>query len=226
MPLDCVQWLAITKLQEDEGQMDEEHLILAQLFFIVKLLHEYQREATFQFLLLRLAPSSSTSTSAAPLEPIESMQLAPLQLDAQAASDDASPQDHHRGAVQVHTPERVGSMLVDGVPRGDSGYRLEEVLLGGRLRHRTLERRADLMVHSTVFGVLLLPFLNLNLSSRHLLTVLWHTQIDKAVLVVGESAQNAGKELWYSAEYVSKQLHRLKNGSCAFVSFLAVSQGV
>ena len=160
MPLDCVQWLAITKLQEDEGQMDEEHLILAQLFFIVKLLHEYQREATFQFLLLRLAPSSSTSTSAAPLEPIESMQLAPLQLDAQAASDDASPQDHHRGAVQVHTPEH-------GVPRGDSGYRLEEVLLGGRLRHRTLERRADLMVNSTLFGALLLPFLNLNLSSRH-----------------------------------------------------------
>ena len=34
--------------------------------------------------------------------------------------------------------------------------------------------------------------------------------------MVGESAQNAGKELWYSAEYVSKQLDRLKHGSCAF----------
>ncbi len=37
-----------------------------------------------------------------------------------------------------HIPEGVGSMKVGGVARGDSGYALEEKLLGGRLRHRHL----------------------------------------------------------------------------------------
>ena len=93
------------------------------------------------------------------------MHLSSLKLE--AASDGASPQDQHRqhrGAIQFHRPERVVNMLVDGVPRGDSGYRLEEVLLGGRLRHRTLERQPDLTVHSTVFRCSC-PFLNLNLSA-------------------------------------------------------------
>jgi hypothetical protein len=46
------------------------------------------------------------------------MHLISLQFDAGAASDVASPQDQYRGAV--HAPERVGSMLIDGVPRRDS----------------------------------------------------------------------------------------------------------
>jgi hypothetical protein len=39
------------------------------------------------------------------------------------------------GKNQMHTPESVGSMMFRGRPCGDSGYALEEVLLGGRLRH-------------------------------------------------------------------------------------------
>ena len=41
-------------------------------------------------------------------------------------------------ASQKHTPENVGSMMFRGKASGDSGYALEEVLLGGRLRHRHL----------------------------------------------------------------------------------------
>ncbi len=159
MPPDFVQWLAMMKLQEDEDSMDEEHFALALLFLIIKLLHEFQHEATFQFLILRDAPSASTI--AAPIEQTESMPLISAQFDAEVTSDVASPQGQPRGAI--HTPERVGSMLVDGVPRGDSGYRLEEVLLGGRLRHRTLYKRPDFAVHSTISVFCSCP----DLSSRH-----------------------------------------------------------
>jgi hypothetical protein len=34
------------------------------------------------------------------------------------------------------TPEKIGIKRVNGKVQGDSGYALEEVLFGGRLRHR------------------------------------------------------------------------------------------
>jgi hypothetical protein len=49
-------------------------------------------------------------------------------------------QGEHR--LEFHTPERVGSMIIRGVARGDSGYGLEEILLGGRLRHRRRRNQA------------------------------------------------------------------------------------
>jgi hypothetical protein len=49
VPLDFVQWLAITKLLEDEGEMDEKPLGFAQLVFIIKILHEFLHEDTFSF---------------------------------------------------------------------------------------------------------------------------------------------------------------------------------
>jgi hypothetical protein len=52
------------------------------------------------------------------------------------------------GANKLHTPESVGSMLFRGRPCGDSGYALEEVLLGGRLRHRHLVNRSPFVVSS------------------------------------------------------------------------------
>ena len=56
---------------------------------------------------------------------------------------------------KMHTPESVGSMMFGGRPRGDSGYALEEELLGGRLRHRYLVKHG-LFVVSCLFLLLLL----------------------------------------------------------------------
>ncbi len=82
--------LAMMKLQEDEDSMDEEHFALALLFLIIKLLQEFQHEATFQFLILRDAPS--TSTIAAPIEQTESIPLILAQFDVEVTSDVAPPQ--------------------------------------------------------------------------------------------------------------------------------------
>jgi hypothetical protein len=42
-------------------------------------------------------------------------------------------------SVEKTTPENIGTMIRNGKRCGDSGYALEEVLLGGRLRHRHMK---------------------------------------------------------------------------------------
>ena len=60
----------------------------------------------------------------------------------------------HSEKRQMHTPESVGSMLFRGRPCGDSGYALEEELLGGRLKHRHLVSQPPFFVSSnSVFAV-------------------------------------------------------------------------
>jgi hypothetical protein len=42
------------------------------------------------------------------------------------------------------------------------------------------------------------------------------------ILLTGETADDAGKERWYSDEYVAKQIKRLQNGECCIVWFAFV----
>ena len=47
---------------------------------------------------------------------------------------------------QMHTPESVGSTMVGGRLRGDSGYALKEELLGGSLRHHHLVKNSSFVL--------------------------------------------------------------------------------
>ncbi len=42
-------------------------------------------------------------------------------------------------SIEKTTPQSVGTMVRNGKLCGDSGYAFEEVLLGGRLRHRHMK---------------------------------------------------------------------------------------
>jgi hypothetical protein len=42
-------------------------------------------------------------------------------------------------SIEKTTPGKIGTMLRTGVLCGDSGYAMEEMLLGGRLRHRHVQ---------------------------------------------------------------------------------------
>jgi hypothetical protein len=108
--------------------MDEEAFNRAKLLLIVKFLHELQHRATR--LLFNLEASSEPATEAN----ISCQRTPPTSMVTRARSRSAS----KKGLL--HTPESVGSMNVGGVARGDSGYALEEKLLGGRLRHRHLSK--------------------------------------------------------------------------------------
>ena len=150
---------------------------LAMLLFIVKFLHELQHKATNLFFGLRYAhstPKSITANSDSPIRTMESTPVCSAQQECHEAritlgeaagvvSPTAASSPVQGQPRQVfHTPERVGSMMVDGVPRGDSGYRLEENLLGGRLRHRTYHKQGDFEVHEhyVSFSILLLHTLS------------------------------------------------------------------
>jgi hypothetical protein len=63
----------------------------------------------------------------------------------------------------MHTPESIGSMMFGGRPRRDSGYALEEALLGGRLRHRHLVNHS-LFVVSYVMS---LPLKSISIIMHH-----------------------------------------------------------
>ena len=111
--------------------MDQEALRRAKLLLIVKFLHELQHRAT------RLYFTHVAGTPA-------SEQAAKVHLSGKLNSP-TSMGTRSRSALKTelrHTPERIGSVKVGGIARGDSGYALEELLLGGRLRHRHLHRGA------------------------------------------------------------------------------------
>jgi hypothetical protein len=55
--------------------------------------------------------------------------------------------------IQMHTPESVGYMMFHGRECGESGNTLEEVLFGGRLRHRHLVRGPPFVVSSLLHCV-------------------------------------------------------------------------
>jgi len=55
------------------------------------------------------------------------------------------------GGSQQNTPENVGSTMENGQRRGDSGHALEEMLFGGRLKHRHLKNKGPFQEYSISF---------------------------------------------------------------------------
>jgi hypothetical protein len=102
------------------------------------------------------------------------------------------------------TPESVGNMSYHG-KEWDSGYALEETIFGGRLRHRHLTRHGPFQVLLTGHSMI-----STGLNWAGLMTA--RLQMHKVILIIGESSHAEGKERWYTDDYISKQLARLKNG--------------
>ena len=55
------------------------------------------------------------------------------------------------GGSQQNTPENVGSTMENGLRRGDSGHALEEIIFGGRLRHRHLIKKGPFQEQNIYF---------------------------------------------------------------------------
>jgi len=173
--------------------MDQEALRRAKLLLIVKFLHELQHRAT------RLYFNHVASTPAS--EPAAKVHLS-SKLNSPTSMGTRS-RSAHKMELR-HTPGRIGSVTVGGIARGDSGYALEELLLGGRLRHRHLYRGAH-------FDVSAQARLRMHLLSIFLSFLV---QIRKVILMTDETATKVGKERWYTDAYVTKQLQRLESGTC------------
>ncbi len=127
----------------------------------VKFAHEFQHKATYLFFYLRhgfsdprlitMAEQNSPLTTPAPHErqgdTMLKRTLFPLMNEAcdlflmLKTAAEYPLQGEHR--LELNVPELVGNTIIRGVPRGDSGYGLEEALLGGRLRHRRLHNQAN-----------------------------------------------------------------------------------
>ena len=114
-----------------------------------------------------------------------------------------------RSNSKLHTPESVRNRTIGGKSRGDSGYALEEKLLGGRLRHRHLVNKGTfsvsfylLLCSNPTFTTALHPFNTFSCS-----------QIQQIILMIEETLiPDSGEERWYKQQYVSKQLKRLEKG--------------
>ena len=169
---------------------------------IVKFLHELQHRATRLFFHLRLGFSVDGSTPKRPRRS-ERRQSSPAAAVKQIVDDglvtprcsQVSP-----GKSLGDAPQCVGSMRFNGEIRGDSGYELEEELLGGRLRHRHLEGLCGFQV-------------NRLLSNSRCIVCDDYWQMEELILVVGESSTDAGTEFWYTEDGVKKQLDKLEKGT-------------
>ncbi len=127
-----------------EGSLDELQTEMATELMIVKFAHEFQHKATYIFSCLR-RDLSNPSPRLITMPEQNSPPATPAPHERQGDTIAESPlQGEHR--PEFNTPERVGSIIVHGVVRGDSGYGLEEVLLGGRLRHSRRHNQASFEV--------------------------------------------------------------------------------
>ena len=110
-----------------------------------------------------------------------------------------------RSNSKLHTPEDARNRTIGG----DSGYALEEKLLGGRLRHRHLVNKGTFSVSFLV----LLCFNPTFTTPLPLFNTFSCFQIQQIILMIGEtSIPDSGEERWYKQQYVSKQLKRLEKG--------------
>jgi hypothetical protein len=133
-----------TKLQPESIELKSHSVMVTVKFF-----HELQHRATRLFLDLRLGLSAHQST---PKRRRMSMRL---QSKSAAATkpkiDDGSCTPRcsqvSPGKSLGDTLLSVGSMQFNGEVGGDSGYELEEVMLGGRLRHRHLDGHCGFQVY-------------------------------------------------------------------------------
>ena len=165
---------------------------------IVKFLHELQHRATRLFFHMRLGFSVDRSTPKRPRRS-ERIQSSPVAAIEQIVGD-GSVTPRCSGKSLGDVPQCVGSMRFNGEIRGDSGYELEEELLGGRLRHRHLEGLCGFQV-------------NRLLSNSRCSVCDDYWQMEELILVVGESSTDAGTEFWYTEDGVKKQLDILEKGT-------------
>jgi hypothetical protein len=118
----------------------------------------------------------------------------------------SSPKPSHMAEVcsEKTTPESVGTMVRNGKRCGDSGYAMEEELLGGRIRHRhsTGGKRFQVEAHSTVLALCGVKFI--------------FVQVERLILIEGEPSTNP-TEMWLSDEYVEEMLTNLKAGLSPFL---------
>ena len=110
--------------------MDQEAFRRAKLLLIMKFLHELQHRATRLYF-------NHVASGAASEPPSKARVSAPTSPTSMVTRSHSA-----QKTILRHTPERIGNVKVGDIARGDSGYALEELLLGGRLRHRHLYRGA------------------------------------------------------------------------------------
>ncbi len=103
-----------------------------------------------------------------------------------------------RNSTEKTTAESIGTIR-SGQPCGDSGYGLEEVLLGGRLRHRHIKGRDFFQVKTDVTVAVMRE------ATPDIL------QVETLILVVDETLPSQ-RELWLSDDYVERLLGNLQSG--------------
>jgi hypothetical protein len=101
--------------------------------------------------------------------------------------------------IEKITPEIFGTMSRNGLLCGDSGYAMEEMLLGGRLRHRHIQGRDLFQVMVNVSVLALCQSTPVFL------------QVETLILVVNEPVKEQS-EMWLSDEYVEKLIGLLESG--------------
>jgi hypothetical protein len=114
-------------------------------------------------------------------------------------SSTAGSQSSADKSMEKITPEKLGTMLKDGVICGDSGNLLEERLLGGRLHHRHVAGRDTFQVM-------------INVSVRALCqSTPVILQVETLSFVMNEITEKK-EEKWLSDEYVEKLIGLLQEG--------------
>lgn len=133
LKFDFFQWISKIRSSESMLNPDKVELMRHKIMLIVKFYHEAQNKATENFLKLRPGFSSDGSTSKRPRtsETLHSTPAAAVKPILEGSPSSQVSQDH---------------MKFKGEVRGDSGYALEEELLGGRLRHRHLDKLSGFQV--------------------------------------------------------------------------------
>ena len=102
-------------------------------------------------------------------------------------------------SIEKITPELFGTMSRKGLLCGYSGNAMEEMLLGGRLRHRCIQGR-------DLFQVMV----NVSVLALCQLTPLVFLQVETLILVVNEPEKKQS-EMWLSDEYVEKLIGLLES---------------
>jgi ABC-type maltose transport system permease subunit len=105
-------------------------------------------------------------------------------------------------SIEKTTPEKIGTMLRNGVLCGNFGYAMEEMLLGGRLRHRHVQ-------NMELFQVMKLNEWYVNVFALCQLIPVF-LQAETLILVVNEPSKPTEK--WLSDAYVQKMNRLLNEG--------------
>ena len=204
--LDPFQWN--NELKNINESSEDDMLIPAEisrhkLLLIDKLLHEGQHEATMQFFNLRnVASRAMKATESGPAQNTRS-QMGALHDGGKGAGQKmgtpSPPSSQTEAAKSLkNTPPEVGNTGYRGNERGDSGHALEEIIFGGRIKHRRLDGKSSFHVRTDSRQPLL------RVSEKPCM------QMHQVIIKIGETADKEGNEMWYTDAYVEKQLDRLE----------------